>query len=290
MGNIVPPVYIQPAPLEPHRFGLFSIANMPLTMPDRWEAGLEWEPIWGYPAEGRVYACPADAPATVTISSETNTQEVTPFVTVAAYECSSASRSIEEAEERARLYLLGGEERAVESEIIAGTSLGTNMADQGLDITPTPGTPVSLVEAFQLLEEQLYTNHASTPAIYLPKLLTSRASYDSVVMRAGQGLETMAGTYVASGAGFALRNPKPDGAPNPPAGSVYVFGSGRPTVYRSGVFVQPDETTYLNKNDNDVVILAQRAYAVTWDEPVFAVLVDPTACGCVGADAAEANG
>jgi len=48
-------------------------------------------------------------------------------------------------------------------------------------------------------------------------------------------------------------------------------------VYRSDVFTQPDETTYLNKDDNDVVILAQRAYAVTWSGPVFAVLVDLTA-------------
>jgi len=285
MGNIVPPVYVGPSPLEPHRFGLFSIANMPAVMPDRFEAGIEWEPLWGGAAEGRVYACPVDAPALVTISAETNTREVTPFVAVAGYECFSASRPIEEAEERARLYLLAGEERAVESEILAGTSGHTAMADQATDITPVPGTPVSLVQAYQLLENELYTNHASTPAIYMPKVLTARASYDDVVMRNGQGLETMAGTYVASGAGFNLRSPKPEGAPNAPAGSVYMFGSGRPTVYRSDVFVQPDESNYLDRRDNNVVILAQRAYAVTWSEPVFAVLVDLTACGCVDPNA-----
>lgn len=284
MGNIVPPVYVDPAPLEPHRFGLFSIANMPAVMPDRWEAGLEWEPIWGEKAEGRVYACPADAPNFVTISAETNTREVTPFLTVAAYACKATSRSIEDAEERARLYLLGGEERAVESEIVAGTSGGTNLAAEALDITPTPGTPVSLVEAFQYLEESLYENHVSVPAIYLPKVLTARASYDALIMRAGQSIETMGGTYVASGAGFNNPGGKPDYAPDAPAGSVYVFASGRPTVYRSEVFTQPDETTYLNKDDNDVVILAQRAYAVTWSGPVFAVLVDLTACGCDSAE------
>jgi hypothetical protein len=182
------------------------------------------------------------------------------------------------------MYLLGGEERTVESEIVAGTSGGTNLAAEALDITPTPGTAVSIVEAFQYLEESLYENHVSTPAIYLPKVLTSRAGYDSLIMRGGQSLETMAGTYVASGAGFANPNGKPDYAPDAPANSVYVFASGRPTVYRSEVFVQPDETTYLNKDNNDVVILAQRAYAVTWSGPVFAVLVDLTACGCVGAD------
>jgi len=281
MGNIVPPVYVGPPPLEPHRFGLFSIANMPAVMPDRFEAGIEYEPLWGGAAEGRVYACPADAPDFVTISAETNTREVTPFVAVAAYECFSAARPIEEAEERARLYLLGGEERAVEAEILAGTSGHTAMADEATDITPVPGTPVSLVTAFQLLEEQLYTNHASTPAIYMPKVLTARASYDDVVMRAGQGLETCAGTYVASGAGFNLNTPKPDGAPDAPAGSVYMFGSGRPTVYRSEVFVQPDSNNYLDRKDNNVVILAQRSYVVTWARPVFAVLVDVAACGCV---------
>lgn len=281
MGQIVPPVYVEPAALEPHRFGLFSIAQMPTLLPDRWQAGIEWEPVWGGTAERRVYACPVDAPDFVTISAETNVREAQPFLAVAAYVCPPVGRTLDQAEVRARQYLLAGEERAVEAEIVSGAAGSQALSDEAVDVTPTAGTAVPLTVGIQLLEQALYAGHGSVPAIMGEAGLAARAGFDSVVSRQGQHLETTLGSYVGFGAGFADAA-GPSYAPAPGPGEAWLYGFGRPTVYRGDVWVQPDEDNFLNRDNNEVVVLAHRPYVVTWSAPVFAVLVDAAACGCVG--------
>ena len=274
MGLIAPPTYIAPPAIEPHRFGLYSIANTP-DPTGRWELGVEWEPLAGERAELRASECVDDYTLDVEVREGETTLEGIPFIVVGSYACKSASRPIEEAEERAQLHLAGGEERAVEYAIATGV-MGNEPSFQGAtDLTPSPGTAVDLVTGIRLLESAHAIGSPSAGAIHAPRVLGAFGDYDGIVMRQGQHIETLLGTYVAFGAGYDIANVGPDGE-EPDPGEYWIYGTGRPTVRRGEIFTQPDPDHYLNKDDNDVVILAQRTILVTWNGPTNAVLVTAT--------------
>ena len=274
MGLIAPPTYVAPPAVEAHRFGLYSIASMPEPS-GRWELGVEYEPLAGERAGLRASECVDDYTQDVEIRVGEETLEGIPFVVVGSYQCGAQSRPIEEAEERAILNLATGEERAVEYAIATG-SMGNEPTFQGAtDLTPTPGTPVNLVDAFGLIEQALAEGNGSIGAIHSPRLLGPLAEVLGVASRQGQHLETMLGTHVAFGGGYDAANVGPDGE-EPAAGSVWVYGTGRPIIRRGETFTQPDETHYLDKSSNQVVILAQRTVLVNFDGPIVAVLVDAT--------------
>lgn len=272
MGLIAPPTYVAPPAIEALRFGLYSIANMPAPQ-GRWELGIEWEPVAGERAALRASECVDDYTQSVEPREGEDTLEGIPFVVVGSYACKSASRPLDEAETRAVLHLSAGEERAVEYAIATG-EMGNAPAFQGAtDVTLTPGTPMNLADAFGVLESELAKTNGSVGAIHVPRLLGPMAQDFGLVAREGQHVETLLGTYVAFGGGYDLANVGPDGNA-PAAGTAWVFATGRPTIRRGEVFIQPDEAHFIDKQNNDVVILAQRTILVSWNEPTFAVLVN----------------
>lgn len=272
MGSIAPPIYLAPPATDPHRFGLFSIANMPDTT-GRWEMGVEWEPIDGERAGLRAHECVDAYTEDTVLRDGEDTVEGVPFVVVGSYVCASASRPLDEGEERARLHLAAGEERAVEYAIATG-AMGNEPTFQGAtDLTPTAGTAVGIGDGVALIERALASDYGSVGAIHAPRLLAAGLGEGQYAWRQGQRLETLVGTFVAAGGGYDLANIGPTGSA-PSAGSAWLYGTGRPTIRRGEVFVQPDESSYLNRDDNVVAIMAQRAYLVTWEGPTVAVLVD----------------
>lgn len=274
MGLIAPPTYVAPPAVEAHRFGLYAISSMPEPS-GRWELGVEYEPLAGERAGLRASECVDDYTQDVDIRVGEETLEGIPFVVVGSYQCGAQSRPIEEAEERAVLNLATGEERAVEYAIATG-SMGNEPTFQGAtDLTPTPGTPANLIDAFGLIEQALAEGNGSIGAIHAPRRLGALADDFGIVSRQGQHLETMLGTNVAFGGGYDAANVGPDGE-EPAAGSVWVYGTGRPVIRRGETFTQPDENHFLDKSSNQVVILAQRTVLVTFDGPIVAVLVDAT--------------
>lgn len=271
MGLIAPPTYIAPPAIEPHRFGLYSVSNTP-DPTGRWELGVEWEPLAGERAELRASECVDDYTQDVEVRGGETTLEGVPFVVVGSYACYSASRPIEEAEERALLHLSAGEERAVEFAIATGV-MGNEPSFQGADdLTPTPGTAVDLVTGIRLIERAHAIASGSIGAIHVPRFFGALADFDGIVQRQGQHIETLLGSQIAFGAGYDLANIGPDGN-EPDADQFFIYGTGRPTIRRGEVFTQPDPNHYLNKDDNDVVILAQRTVLVTFNGPVTAVLI-----------------
>lgn len=273
MGLIAPPTYVAPPALEPLRFGLYSVSNMP-TPTGRWDLGIEYEQLAGGRAALRPSSCVDEYSTQVELRQGETTREGIPFVVVGSYECGSASRPIEEAEERARLHLAAGEERAVEFAIATGV-MGNAPTFQGAtDLTPVPGTPVTIEHAIALIESAQSATYASVGAIHAPRRVAALADDAGIVARYGQHLETLIGTYVAFGGGYDLANVGPTGQP-PAAGGTWVYGTGRPTIRRGEVFTQPDDEHYLDRDSNIVAIMAQRTVVVTWDVEVsFAVLVN----------------
>lgn len=272
MGRIAPPIYLTAPAINPYPYGLFSVANMP-DATGRWEMGVEWEPVAGERAELRPHECVDEYTPDVVLRDGEDTLEGVPFVVVGSYTCKAASRAMDEAEERARLHLAAGEERAVEYAIATGTQGNLPSLQGATDLTPTAGTAVSATDGVGLLEAALAKDYASVATIHAPRLLGTALSAAKIASRHGQRLETLIGNYVVAGGGYDLANVGPDGEA-PAAGSAWLYGTGRPTIRRGEVFVQPDENKYLKRDTNDVAIMAQRTYLVTWEGPTVAVLVD----------------
>lgn len=271
MSQIGQPNYVAPSPVTGQRYGLFSTALFP-TDDVRWSMGVEFEPLEGSAAELRPSQCVDDYTPTVEPAAPPPAQEALPFVVVGGYDCKATSRDPEEAEQRARLALAAGEERAVERALMGGVGAAAPQFAVATAIGPAGGT--SIVEAFRLLEGALGETHHSLGTIHLPRSLAIYGHREPVFKREGQHLETCLGTYVACGSGYEQANRSPAGVPAAP-GEFWIYATGRPTIRRGEVFVQPDPEHFLNKANNDFVILAQRDYLVSFDEPAFAVLVKP---------------
>jgi hypothetical protein len=274
MGLIAPPNYIAPTGISGHRFGLYSVATI-LDDNVRWELGTETEPLTGLRAELRASDCVDDYTQDVPIRSGEDLTEAAPFFVAGTYSCKASSRPMEEAEQRARLHLSGGEERAVEwaiSNPIVGNAPSFQSAT---DLTPTAGVGMPLVIAIGLLEEALYDQHHSTGVIHAPRLSGALFGYDSLASRAGQKMETQLGTAVSFG---YYRNIAPDGSPAEP-NTMWVYAAGVPSLRRGTVFVQSDSDNFLDRANNDVAIIAQRPVLVSWDGPTFGVLVDLSSYG-----------
>lgn len=269
MGLIAPPNYISPPAITGHRYGLYSIANMPDAQ-ERWELGIQWEPLTGARAELRASECVTEYTGDVIIREGEALSEGVPFFVAGSYSCKSVGRPIEEAEERARLHLQGGEERAVEF-AISNPVVGNEPSFAGAtDLTPEAGA-IPLVDAVALLQEALYETHHSSGAIHSPRLGATYFAYDNIAHRVAQHMETFTGTQISFG-NYLNEGPEGEDAD----GNLWLYAGGVPTVRRGAVFTQPDETTYINKDDNDLVIIAQRPVMVTWAGPTFAVLADLT--------------
>lgn len=275
MGLIAPPTYIAPPGITGHRFGLFSVANMPEPS-GRWNLGVEWEPLEGGPAQLRPADCVDDySQQYIEPSAPPVAREGIPFVVAAGYVCKAQSRPIEEAEERARLALAGGEERAVERALMNSDLMGNEPGFAGSTVLGG-GSAVSVIEAFSLLESSIAAEGHSAGVIHLPRSLTPAAYNFSLMQRMGQQLETVLGNLVAAGSGYEVDNVGPTGV-SPEGAELWVYATPPVTIRRGQVFTQPDRDSYVDKSTNDVAIIAQREYLVTFDGPTFAVLVDPEA-------------
>lgn len=273
MGDIAPPVYVQPPQPEPSRFGLFSVATMLGDEPSRWKVGVEYEPLPCDVAELASYHCDDDEEVgyPLSIRDGEGLVQVEPFVVYGTYGCNTQSRPIDEAEQRARWHLQMGEERAVERAIAAG-GFGNAPTFQGADdLTPAAGA-VSAARGFALLESLLGSEYGGVGVIHAPRLLVPAIAGGRLAERQGQRLETLVGTYVVAGGGYDIANVGPAGHP-PDEGEAWLYATSRPTIRRGEVYVTPDREHFIVRPSNDVEIVAQRAYAVAWECVLGAVRV-----------------
>ena len=274
MSDIAPPIYLQPPVPDAARFGLFSVANIVGDEPDRWKVGAEFEPLACDAAELASYNCENENEPgyPLSIRDGEGLVEIEPFLVYGSYGCKSLSRPFDEAEQRARLHLQLGEERAVERAIAAG-GFGGAPTFQGADNLTPAGGAVSVVDGFGLLEGYLGEEYGGQGVIHAPRGLAARVGDNGIVHREGQRLETVVGTFVVLGGGYSLANVGPTGDA-PPEGEAWLFATSRPIIRRGEVYVTPDPDHFLQRGTNDVEIVAQRAYAVSWECVLAAVRVE----------------
>lgn len=272
------PLYVQPPTVEPYRYGLFSVAQMPAESDPHWRCGVEWEPLACIPAHGVGDQC--DNPGV-----EKELDDGVPLVSASAftihanYLCRLPGRAAPgEIERRAREALRLGEQRAVEQTVWTG-ELGNTpfladpaavvLNDGGLPVT----TPLSIVGGLAALESYLRQNYGGTGVIHAPAgAVPLMAAYHQLRDPGTSGpLRTWLGTPVA--AYGVAPNIGPDGQPAEP-GTAWLFATGPVAIRRGEVFLNPPTLAgAFNRTTNEVAMLAEREYVIGWDCLHAAVLV-----------------
>jgi hypothetical protein len=281
LPRVAPPTLVTSPTREPQPFGLFSVASMLTSPAERWQVGVEWEPTSCSPAGSVSGDCfdpdagegegegAAGLPLDGYPSGVGPLVMAAPFAVYGSYECSALSRPLAEAQARADAHLFAWEEAEVERTITAGDR-GTVLSLQGAtDLTPAGGA--SVLDAVAILEGHLGTNYGSVGVLHVPRSAAAHGYAQDAFRRIGQRLETEVGNLVAAGSGYDLAAVGPDGNATP-AGSVWIYATGRPVIRRSEVFHTPDVNFRPNVSNNDLTIFAWRTYLVAWECTTAAVL------------------
>jgi hypothetical protein len=191
-----------------------------------------------------------------------------PFVVYNLFRCRMPAGGVQQGLARAQAALRLGEQRAVER--VFAHQLATH--PDAVDLTPTPGTAVHVVDAVARLEEWSGARYGGVPVIHSPLGMVVRLGATGLVERQGARLETKLGSPVAAGAGYGegvLAGPS--GAPAPDAGEAYLWVTGQVVVRRTPNIEVP-VTPELTDSHNQFLAVAQRPYVITTECIVGAIL------------------
>lgn len=269
---MAPLQYVEAPACEPRPYGLFSVAPPTTPGDNRWEAGIQWEPLscGVEPSAWPVECDPEVDPGTKGIADNTEVQEATPFVVYASYSCAPIGRPFEEAERYARERLTRGEERAVERLLMTGAG-GAAPSFQGA-ATPAGTAAQPMLDALSALEGALAST-GCRGVIHVPASVGPFLGDAGDIERLDGRLETLNGTYVALGAGYE-DNVGPDGS-TPAEGTKWLYATGLPEIRRSEIFVPGDDYSItLDRDTNEAVVFAERVYVASWECVTAAVLVE----------------
>jgi hypothetical protein len=263
----------------PLKYGIFSVANLSDAGSGHWQQGIEWEPQLCGPAS--LYRCPTcvqnasgAAPSKEYTDQGVPVEEALSFTVYASFACSPIG-NWDRAEERSRAFLLSGEERAVEAMVSDGVHTGSRSLTNAssVNITPTPGTPVTVAQGLALLEQYIGANGKGEGVILGTRRDVILANANGKLLSAeGDTLYTILGTPVAAVAGITgLAGPNNVAAGT---GESWLFALGsRPRILRSEVFMTSSRETSLDTAFNNLNVLAERTYSVGWDCFTVGVLV-----------------
>lgn len=267
---VAPPDYVAAPATEGGRFGLYSTATMRTDSP-RWEAGgVQWEPYGCDPGGALSLMCETDGDPYESVEPGVPLVDARPFAVYGHYSCSAGSRPADEATARAVAHLEVTEERQVEWAIATG-AVGNRPSFQ--DATVLTSGPVPLVDAVGLVEQAIGTMSGSAGVVHVPRRLGTILSRDRIAHREGARLETLLGNYVAAGAGYDFADVGPDGDPAAD-GTAWVYGTGRPLVWRGDVATYPGDGQVPTRDRNDVLVVAVRPVLVAWECVTVAAQVE----------------
>lgn len=276
------PAYVAAQDVAPLPYGLFSVSDVRDADHGHWEQGTEWEPapcgpakIWGCPtcAQNNALSAPNKVP-TLGVAL----RQAFPYVVYGSFQCSPIG-NWDRGFDRARQMLDNGAERAVEGEFaLATVSHSASLTDAAaINITPTPGTPVTVAQGVALLEQYIGANAPGQGVILATRREATLAISNHLIHPndAHTMLQTRLDTPVAALGGFDGRT-GPNGVAAI-AGQAWMFALGsKPLVYRSPVSMNPDTREQaLRTTNNNLIVLAEQTYSVGFDCFAVGVLVSP---------------
>jgi hypothetical protein len=284
------PAYVPQPAVGNIRYGLFSAANGPFPMPDHGDVG-GVQYLEEHCGQAHLLAAASCSNPTITAGSTLDACDGTaiglPFQVVAGLKAGAFPYDAAEVERRVRIRL-GDNAQYVAEQAFWGGNADVQPALQRaelnggsgiLDVTPTPGTAVTIEYGVGLLEDALA--QYSYPGIIHARPLVTPYLVERQMMplpqRAARGLTgvqyTPMGNVWSFGRGYTGHKPTDDTV-TPALGTAYLVATGATTIWRDDrVFVSPPERTF-DRSGNAWQTTAQQAYAITVDCVAFFVLVE----------------
>lgn len=264
--NYAAPALVQGQPRQGLPYGLFSVLSPRNDESNRWQNGIQWEPLTCEPVSGRAGAgCgPAEEVLGLPKNLEPNSGGVgdaAAFAVYGHYTCAPVGHEISEMQDLANAHLLSREEAFVEATLWDGRLGNTpNFKDDAETLT---GSAVSPLLALAMIEDYIATHYGSLGVIHMTRGALIILSEFGVITSAGSKLVTSAGTPVVAGAGYP--NTGPTGAA-PSAGDFWIYGSPALFGYRSEIFYSSNlEGDLLDRANNVMHTIAERNYLLAYD-------------------------
>lgn len=292
MATLTPltgPAYVAQPAVGNIRYGLHTAANGPFPMPSHGAVG-GVQYLEEHCGQAHLLAAASCTNPTLTAGSTLDGCDGTaiglPFQVVAGLKTSAFPYDAAEVERRVRVRLNDNAQYVTEQAFWGGNAdvqavllrPELNGGTGILDVTPTPGTAVTIEAGVGLLENALaqysYPGVFHAQPIVTPYLVERQLMPLPVRAARGQtGVQyTPMGNVWSFGRGYSGNKPNNDAVP-PAAGSAYIVATGSVTLWRDDqVFVGPPEKTF-DRSGNAWQTTAQQAYAVTVDCVAFFVLV-----------------
>ncbi len=285
------PVYVPQPAVGNIRYGLFAAANGPFPMPDHGDIGgvMYLEEHCGNAHLWAAASCssPTVNGGVLPIDACDGTAVGLPFQAIASIKLGAFPWDSPEVERRARIRLGDNAQYVAEQALWGGTAdvqpvlqrAELNGGSGILDVTPTPGTAVTIEYGVGLLEDALA--QYSYPGIIHARPLVSPFAVERQLspmpVRASKGSTdvqfTPMGNMWSFGRGYTGHKPTDDSV-TPAAGTAYLVATGATTVWRDDkVFVNPPERAF-DRSGNAWQTTAQQAYAITVDCVAFFVLIE----------------
>jgi hypothetical protein len=278
-------LYVEAPPFTSLPYGLMSVA-VPMETGDRhWRAGVEYQ-LDPCDAAGAVMdECPEGTP--ISKAATADGLEIVgnePFTVYAWIDCATVGFNDAEAHRRTSAALTNGEARTVERVLWTGDAGGTvnphlaanagvidNQVTLQTAATVVTGGAVDIVEAMGNLEGALADCYGGVGIIHVPRKALAHLVAHNQVVRDGQRLRTMGGTWIAAGAGYPGTGP--DGT-EPSGSQEWFYATGQVAYRRGEVTFSSSYPEAINRGTNSVVLVAERTYVIGWDCCHFAQLVD----------------
>lgn len=300
MATLTPlsgPVFVDQPAVGGIRYGLFSAANGPFDLPAHGSVGGVTY-LQEHCGVGHLLAAASCTGATITAASALDPCDGAavglPFQVAAGIKSGAFPYDADEVKRRSRVRLADNSQYVAEQAFWGGNAdvqavllrPEFNGGSGVLDVTPTPGTPVTIEYGVGLLEDALsqydYPGVFHCRPLVTPYLVErGLAPRAERAVRGPQGIQhTPMGNVWSFGRGYSGNKPNADGTV-PTAGTSYIVATGSVTVWRDPeVYVSPPERTF-DRVGNAWQTTAQQAHAITVDCVAFFVLV--------GLDAMTAN-
>jgi hypothetical protein len=249
------------------RYGLFNAVGVQSAWDDHWgSGGIVFESEFCSLPRGYDVAC-TDSLAAKTFDPQ-STVPGTPFVVYAGLLCGAVGHTEAEYQAKVLNRLKAGEQGAVEqifSRQLNGQSRGlANATPNATTVVPAGTTTADQIGA---LEEALYSTYGLRGVLHVPFQYGERMHAAMALVRDGSVWRTALGTAVSIG---NYEGYTPAGAA-PAAGHTWIYITGQTFVWRNpNVFVS-DLAGSLNRTTNQVTIVAEREYIVTYECGAYAV-------------------
>jgi hypothetical protein len=283
------PVFVDQPAVGTVRYGLFTAANGPFELPAHGAVG-GVQYLQEHCGDAHLLAAASCTSPTITAGSTLEACDGTaiglPFQVVAGLKAGAFPYDAEEVKRRARIRLSDNSQIVAEQALWGGNAdvqpvvqrPELNGGSGILDVTPTPGTAVTLEYGLGLLEDAL-AQYPYPGVIHARPLLAPYTTERMLSPGPQQGsssptgrMFTPMGNVWSFGRGYSGNKPD-NNATAPAAGTAYIVATGPVSVWRDNeVYVNPPEKSF-DRVGNGWQTTAQQAHAITIDCVAFFVLV-----------------